>query len=105
MSDVANHKSLLRADIKGMIMSTCSVQFFRSCRYGLGSRFEDEVVFACFRSSRPASEVIWCDGKKKAETDAYCSGHVHGEGWRSGGPPIDIGQGGVKRGREEVIVR
>ena len=45
------------------------------------------------------SAVIWCDGKKKAETDADCSGHVHGEGWRRGGPQIDIGQGGLREGR------
>jgi len=44
------------------------------------------------------SAVIWCDGKKKAETAADCSGHVHGEGWRSGGPQIDIGQGGLREG-------
>jgi len=50
------------------------------------------------------SAVIWCDGKKKAETEADCSGHVHGEGWRSGGPQIDIGQGGLRDGMRGYVL-
>jgi hypothetical protein len=59
-----------------------------------GSRDKQIVSHASDLLGPSSPSVIWCDGKKKAEKAAGCSGHVHGEGWRSGGPQIDIGQGG-----------
>ena len=71
-----------------------------------GSRYGLICWFVSLASDLPGpSAVIWCDGKKKAETDADCSGHVHGEGWRSGGPQIDIGQGGLREGRKRYVLR
>ena len=64
-----------------------------------GSRDKQIVVSLASDLLGPSSP------SKKAETDADCSGHVHGEGWRSGGPQIDIGQGGLREGRKRYVLR
>ena len=63
-----------------------------------GSRDKQIVVSLASDLLGPSSP------SKKAETAADCSGHVHGEGWRSGGPQIDIGQGGLSDGMRGYVL-